>query len=179
MLGTRLLFEPCLRAGDGDADNWKADVWTLPTCQRLHAAVGKARSGSEEVSEGVTTEGATEPNESTGHTLPRRTETGTLRRLNLPVVLTQAFIGIIMSLHLHRAPHPSTSTATELRILMAFEAGNVECWTFRPTHGKPHSIEGVGWEQLWNVRFHAESGSCLFSFPTSGPNTANTGAGDN
>ena len=44
---------------------------------------------------------------------------------------------------------------------MAFEAGNVECWAFRPTGGKPHSIEGIGWEQLWNVRFHAESGSCL------------------
>lgn len=66
-----------------------------------------------------------------------------------------------MSLHLYRVSHPSISTATELRILMAFEAGNLGCWAFRSTHGKPHSIEGIGWEQLWNVRFHAESGSCF------------------
>ena len=70
-----------------------------------------------------------------------------------------------MSLHLHRTPHPSISTATELRTLMAFEAGNVECRAFRPTDGKQHSIEGIGWERLWNVRFHAESGSCS-SHPT-------------
>ena len=73
-----------------------------------------------------------------------------------------------MSLHLHRVPHPSVSTATELRILMAFEAGSVACWVFRPTDGKPHSIEGVGWEILWNVRFHAESGSALFLLSASG-----------
>jgi len=79
-----------------------------------------------------------------------------------------------MSLHLHQAPHPSISTATELRILMAFEAGSVECWTFRPTHGKLHSIEGIGWERLWDVRFHAESGSCLFSFTISDSITLNT-----
>ena len=79
-----------------------------------------------------------------------------------------------MSLHLHQAPHPSISTATELRILMAFEAGNVGCWAFRPAHGKPHSIEGIGWERLWDVRFHAESGSYLFpsTIPDSiAPNT--------
>lgn len=57
---------------------------------------------------------------------------------------------------------------------MAFEAGNAECWAFRATNGKPHSIEGIGWERLWNVRFHAESGSCPFCFLTSDPITANT-----
>lgn len=82
-----------------------------------------------------------------------------------------------MSLHLHRTPHPPTSTATELRMLMAFEAGNVECLAFRPTHGKPHSIEGLGWERLWNVRFHAESGSCLFVSPASYPITPCTEMG--
>ena len=86
-------------------------------------------------------------------------------------ILTRTSLGIIMSLHLHRAPHPSTSTATELRILMGFEAGSVECWAFRPTHGKPHSIEGIGWERLWNVRFHAESGLYLFLFLTPYPTT--------
>jgi len=98
-----------------------------------------------------------EPNELTG----RMTETGRLSLLDTRMALNYAFIGIIMSLHLHRTPHPPTSSATELRILMAFEAGNVECWAFRPTHGKPHLVEGIGWEKLWNVRFHAESGSSL------------------
>jgi len=157
-----------------DAENWKADVWTLPTCQRLHAAIGKARPGLEEVNEEITTESAAEANKPTGPTLPRRTETGMLSQLDVHPVLTQVFIGIIMSLHLHRTPHPSTSTATELRVLMAFEAGNVECWAFRPTHGKPHSIEGIGWDQLWNVRFHAESGSPLSLFRTPNPTITKT-----
>ena len=74
--------------------------------------------------------------------------------------LTYTFIGIIMSMHLYRTSHPSVSTVTGLRILMAFEAGTVEYWAFRPIHGKPHSIEGIGWERLWDVRFHAESGPC-------------------
>ena len=46
---------------------------------------------------------------------------------------------------------------------MAFEAGNVECRAFRPTDGKTNSIEGIGWERLWNVRFHPESGSFPYS----------------
>ena len=79
-----------------------------------------------------------------------------------------------MSLHLYQAPHPSISTATELRILMAFEAGSVECWTFRSTHGKPHSVEGIGWERLWDVRFHAESGLCLSLSTISDPTVLST-----
>jgi len=116
------------------------DVWTLPSCQRLHAAVGKARTVSEEPNEEITAGSTAGPSKPTDHALSKTAESG-----------------IIMSLHLHRAPHPSISTARELRILAAFEAGNVECRAFRPTDGKSHSIEGIGWERLWNVRFHAES----------------------
>ena len=79
-----------------------------------------------------------------------------------------------MSLHPHRAPYPSISTATGLRVLMAFEAGNVECWALRPTYGKPHSIEGIGWERLWDVRFHAEFGSRSFLFTISNSIIPNT-----
>ena len=62
---------------------------------------------------------------------------------------------------------------------MAYEAGNVECWAFRPTHGKLHSIEGIGWEQLWNVRFHAESGPRLSLFLTSDPTIVKRETPDN
>ena len=61
-----------------DADEWKADVWILPTCQRLHAAVAKARPRSEEADEEITTEGTAEPNEPTNHVLSKGTETGGL-----------------------------------------------------------------------------------------------------
>ena len=162
-----------------DAENQKADVWTLPTCQRLHAAIGKARPGPAEVDDEIATEGAAEPDGPSGPTLPRGAETGALLQLDIRMVLTHGFIGIIMSLHLHRTPHPSTSTATELRVLTAFEAGSVECWAFRPTHGKPHSVEGIGWERLWNVRFHAESGSRFSLFLISDPTTAKMETGDN
>jgi len=66
-----------------DAANWKADARTLPTCQSLHAAIGKARPGSEEVKEEITTEGAAESNKPTRPTPPRRTETGTLSQLGI------------------------------------------------------------------------------------------------
>ena len=152
-----------------DTNDRKADVWTLPSCQRLHAAVAKAKPWSEEVNEEIATEGAAEPGNPTDPKIPKTTETGVLRccpDLYLCGSLTLALTGLVMSLHLHRAPHPSISTATELRILMAFEAGSVGCWAFRPTDGKSHSIEGIGWERLWDVRFHAESGSWSSIFLT-------------
>ena len=131
MLGTRLPFEPLPRA-------------TLTTERQMFGPFQLARPGLGEVSGDITTEGATAPNESTDHALPRRTETGMLWQLDLRWVLTQAFIGIPISLHLHRAPHPSTSTATELRISMPFEASNVECWAFRPTRGNHTQSKASG-----------------------------------
>ena len=77
MLGTSFVFEPSLGGKrEVDTNDRKADVWTLPSCQRLHAAIGKARSESEEVEEEITTEGAAESSKSTAHKRPMGTEMG-------------------------------------------------------------------------------------------------------
>ncbi|KDQ57356.1 hypothetical protein JAAARDRAFT_293291 [Jaapia argillacea MUCL 33604] len=97
-----------------------ADIWVLPSRQRLHAAIGK-------------------PDLSTSSATAGRNASG-----------------IIMSMHLFEACHPSTSDRKELRILLAYEDGSVNLRRFAGTE-KETSIEGVGWESLWSLKFHAES----------------------
>ena len=41
-----------------DAYDRKADIWILPSCQRLHAAVGKTTLTPGEADEEITTKGA-------------------------------------------------------------------------------------------------------------------------
>ncbi|KZT63993.1 WD40 repeat-like protein [Daedalea quercina L-15889] len=99
-----------------------ADIWTLPSQKRLHAAIGKA--------------GQTE-----GPSLDGRGVNST---------------GIIMSMHLYEQTHPHACGQTSLRLLCAYENGAVTCWGYART-GKETSIEGIGWDTLWNVRLHVES----------------------
>jgi hypothetical protein len=66
--------------------------------------------------------------------------------------------GIVMSLHLHRSRHPPTSERTDLQLLAAYENGSLELWRFSRTDGKQTSVEGVGWECVWGVKQHVESG---------------------
>jgi len=61
-----------------------------------------------------------------------------------------------MSMHLYEATHPHTSGRTSLRLLCGYENGTVTCWGYTRTD-KETSIEGIGWEPLWNVRLHVES----------------------
>ncbi|KAL6299266.1 WD-40 repeat-containing protein [Sparassis latifolia] len=97
-----------------------ADVWTLPSQQRLHAAVGKS---------------------------------------SLPVSPDgrgQNSTGIIMSMHLFEVAHPSISDRTQLRLLCAYENGSVAMWEYIRTD-KETSIEGIGWERVWEVKLHVET----------------------
>lgn len=69
------------------------------------------------------------------------------------------FSGFIMSLHIMSSSHPSSSPtrSPQLRILTGYENGGVCLWA----HVKDDdavSIEGRGWEALWQVKAHVESG---------------------
>lgn len=68
-----------------------------------------------------------------------------------------------MSLHLFTVPReqsqPSSSSecTDELRLLCAYENGGVTLRRYaRPDKRK--SVEGVGWEVVWAVKLHVESG---------------------
>ncbi|KAH9843518.1 WD-40 repeat-containing protein, partial [Rhodofomes roseus] len=99
-----------------------ADVWTLSSRKRMHAAIGKG--GRPDVP-----------------SLDGRSTNST---------------GIIMSMHLYENTHPHTSGRTSLRLLCGYENGAVTCWGYTRTD-KETSIEGIGWDALWNVRLHVES----------------------
>ena len=66
-------------------------------------------------------------------------------------------IGIIMSMHLFEAQHENTSGQPQLRLLCSYENGAVMLWGYT-NKVKMKSIEGVGWELLWNAKLHVESG---------------------
>ena len=72
-----------------------------------------------------------------------------------------------MSVHIFTEGEPSPSS--QLRLLGAYEIGSVALYRFNPSpgdrvskkvseYGFNASIEGRGWECLWNVRKHVESG---------------------
>lgn len=70
-----------------------------------------------------------------------------------------------MSIHLYNVLHPSTSGKFELRLLAAYEDGRVTLWHYTIID-RETSIEGRGWETIWSVKKHKESGrriSLLYS----------------
>ncbi|KAG2141807.1 WD40-repeat-containing domain protein [Suillus bovinus] len=104
----------------------QADIWSLPLCQRLHAAIGDPLDTS-----------ATAFSD------------GRSGRKS----------GIIMSMHLFysalSAPSSSTSTR-ELRLLCAYEDGNVVLRKRTAPENK-QTVEGRGWEVVWKSKLHVES----------------------
>ena len=61
-----------------------------------------------------------------------------------------------MSLHLFQSPEASASNRMQLCLLLAYENGSVSLVIQRETIEK--SIEGRGWDKLWTVKSHVESG---------------------
>ncbi|KAF5382082.1 hypothetical protein D9615_004317 [Tricholomella constricta] len=116
-------------------DSTSADVWVLPSRERIHAAIGQA---------GKTAIFNSDPAE--------RSKTG-----------------LIMSLHLYGvardASVPSSSQAVsppqaqELRLLCAYESGSVTLRRYARTD-KATSVEGKGWEVIWDAKLHVESNEC-------------------
>jgi hypothetical protein len=108
----------------------QADIWVLPSRQRVHASVGTQR---------------TQPLFSLGGREGMKT-------------------GLIMSLHLFRAPLPSegpSARAGELRLICAYEDGSVALRRFVGGAKPATSIESRGWEVVWQCRLHGEA-SALF-----------------
>ncbi|KAG6910081.1 hypothetical protein DXG01_013133 [Tephrocybe rancida] len=106
-------------------DSTSADIWALPSCERIHAAVGQA---------GKTSIFNSDPTE--------RSKTG-----------------IIMSLHVFKVAQdtPSSSKAgNELRLLCAYESGSVTLRKYARVD-KVTSVEGTGWETIWDTKVHAET----------------------
>ncbi|KAF9805046.1 hypothetical protein IEO21_09207 [Rhodonia placenta] len=64
--------------------------------------------------------------------------------------------GIIMSIHLYEVAHPHIFGQTQLRLLCAYENGGVTAWGYTRSD-RETSVEGAGWESIWNVRLHVES----------------------
>lgn len=107
-----------------------ADIWALHERDRIHAAIGQ---------ELMKTEG-----NAASEFKGRKT------------------YGIIMSMHLYLASIVSESRpehafpTTHLRLLCAYENGSVALWRYT-RKDKVKSVEGAGWEAVWNVKLHAES----------------------
>ncbi|KAJ4487745.1 WD40-repeat-containing domain protein [Lentinula aciculospora] len=104
----------------------EADVWSIPSYKRLHAAIGHRVKASIFSGDGRTGENAT---------------------------------GIIMSLRLFEPTSSSAESSRstpELRILIAYESGAVILRRYA-NPGKLMSVEGKGWEMIWETKLHQEA----------------------
>ncbi|KAJ3971907.1 WD40-repeat-containing domain protein [Lentinula raphanica] len=117
----------------------EADIWSLPSCERVHAGIGQ-RAKKTLFSDGRTGENPTGTYPSYCH---------------YPDLLTISKPGIIMSLHLFQNTSSSTS-APELRILIAYENGSVVLRRYANVD-KTTSVEGKGWEVIWEATMHREA----------------------
>ncbi|KAL0954817.1 hypothetical protein HGRIS_003762 [Hohenbuehelia grisea] len=105
-----------------------ADIWVLPSCQRVHAAVGTPADKS--------------------FSLPGRGQDGIIMALH---------VYTIASITDPNAASSSAAGARgdELRLLCAHESGGV---VLRRYSGpKSHSVEGTGWDVIWKVKLHTEA----------------------
>jgi hypothetical protein len=64
-----------------------------------------------------------------------------------------------MSMHLFPAPPGGATKLADraLSLLVSYENGGVKLWRYRNVE-KERSIEGVGWECVWSLKLHVESG---------------------
>lgn len=71
-----------------------------------------------------------------------------------------------MSLHVFKASdEPSSSTSgCALRLLCSYESGSVTLRRYARAD-KATSVEGTGWETIWDVKVHVETGVCPILCP--------------
>lgn len=64
-----------------------------------------------------------------------------------------------MSMHLLPAPPGGATKLADraLSLLVSYENGGVKLWRYHNVE-KEQSIEGVGWECVWSLKLHVESG---------------------
>ena len=78
-----------------------------------------------------------------------------------------------MALHLFTASkeavlEPSCSQMEELRLLCAYESGGVTLRRYSRTD-KRTSVEGLGWDAVWDVKLHAESSYAIYPWALAVP----------
>ena len=116
----------------------QADIWALHECDRIHAAIGQ---------ELIKAEGS-------------RGTFGVFYALAICSERLTSKTGIIMSMHLYLSEREGVSKTalptTNLRLLCAYENGSVINWKYTRKE-KVKSVEGAGWEKIWNVKLHTES----------------------
>ncbi|KAJ7284899.1 WD-40 repeat-containing protein [Mycena rebaudengoi] len=108
----------------------EADIWALPSRQRIHASVGTQRKSSMFSLDGR--EGMT---------------TGIIMSMHLFSVPNTDGAS---------ASSSSKQRADELRLLCAYEDGSVRLRR-RPADAGDTSIEGRGWELVWSHKLHVEA----------------------
>jgi len=107
-----------------------ADVWALPSKERIHAAIGKGRSDAPTMI-GSDGRGVKNP-------------TGIIMSMHLLPA---------------PAPAPGGATRMgerALSLITSYENGCVKLWRYCNIE-KERSIEGVGWQCLWSSKLHVES----------------------
>ncbi|KAI6108321.1 WD40-repeat-containing domain protein [Pisolithus sp. B1] len=115
----------------------QADVWTLPSRQRLHAAIGDSQRTSSKFSDGRA-----------------GNKTG-ISPCYTPTMQSFMSSGIIMAMHLFHLPSHAVANGT-LNLLCAYEDGGVILYRRIAPEGT-QTIEGRGWEMIWRSKLHMES----------------------
>lgn len=120
----------------------------MPSCKRIHAAIGKDRTAS------IAEEIFSSDGRGSAKTGKLSKILGTRTPADFPT-------GLIMSMHLFSGtPAESWSSpdsSTQLQLLCAYESGTVTQWRFF-AKDKLTSVEGIGWEAVWTVKLHVETG---------------------
>lgn len=63
-----------------------------------------------------------------------------------------------MSMHLLPAPSCAIRLADRaLSLMTSYENGSVKLWRYHNIE-KERSIEGIGWDCIWSLKLHVESG---------------------
>ncbi|KAF8656270.1 hypothetical protein AX16_002706 [Volvariella volvacea WC 439] len=109
-------------------DSDVADIWQLPSQDRIHAAVGEQEKESPRV-DGT------------------RNTTGIIMAMHLYQASLNNTSGA--------AESSSTALLKELRLLCAYENGTVVLRRY--VSSKLKSIQGLGWEVLWKAKLHVET----------------------
>jgi len=104
-----------------------ADIWALPSMERIHAAIGKG--------------GMDDPAMLGSDGRGMKNATGIIMSMHL----------------LPAPPGAATKMADRaLSLLVSYENGSVKLWRYRNVE-KERSIEGLGWECVWSPKLHVES----------------------
>lgn len=64
-----------------------------------------------------------------------------------------------MSMHLFYGSPSDESSRRQLRLLCGYENGSVTLRGYRHDDRQRPSVEGIGWDTLWSVKLHVESGT--------------------